>query len=65
MYRTMIPPAGGVGGSVREGVHKTTCGVDNHPVELEPFTEKHGVASWREGGSVEISSSQKLYDMIR
>lgn len=32
---------------------------------LEPFAEKHGVASWREGGSLEISSSQKLCDMIR
>lgn len=46
---------------MREGVHKTTCGVDNQSLELELSTEKHGVASWREGGSLEISSSQKLY----
>ena len=53
------------GCGVRRAVHKTTCGVDNH----RRFTGALYWETWswqlEGGGSLEISSSQKLYDMIR
>ncbi len=51
---------------MREAVHKTTCGVDNHPGSTGAlYGETWSCQLEREGGSLEISSSQKLYDMIR
>lgn len=50
---------------MREPVHKTTCGVDNHLSSTGTLYRETWSCQLERGGSLEISSSQKLYDMIR
>lgn len=50
---------------MREAVHKTTCGVDNHPRSTGTLYWKTWSCQLEKGGSLEISSSQKLYDIVR